>query len=78
MDKNNWAPRVGIAYMLTKDQKETVFRAGSGVSYFWERTVAGAMISECAHQCRGSSYDASKRGFRLLLPQPTLPSSDAA
>jgi hypothetical protein len=29
----DFAPRVGIAYVLTKDQK-TVFRAGSGIGYF--------------------------------------------
>ena len=34
LDKNDWVPRVGIAYILTKDQK-TVFRAGSGFGYFW-------------------------------------------
>jgi hypothetical protein len=32
-DKNNFAPRLGIVYALTKDQK-TVFRAGGGFSYF--------------------------------------------
>ncbi len=32
-DNNNFAPRLGIAYALTKDQK-TVFRAGSGFAYF--------------------------------------------
>lgn len=34
LDKNDWAPRAGIAYLLTKDGK-TVFRAGSGFGYFW-------------------------------------------
>ncbi|MBI3208776.1 MAG: TonB-dependent receptor [Candidatus Solibacter usitatus] len=32
MDTNNFAPRTGITYMLTKDRK-TVFRAGTGFSY---------------------------------------------
>lgn len=32
-DTKDFAPRVGIAYSLTKDQK-TVFRAGSGMGYF--------------------------------------------
>jgi len=32
-DKNNFAPRVGIAYTLTADGK-TVLRAGSGFAYF--------------------------------------------
>jgi hypothetical protein len=30
LDKTPFAPRAGVAYMLTKDQK-TVFRAGSGI-----------------------------------------------
>lgn len=32
MDLNNFAPRTGLTYMLTKDRK-TVFRSGFGVSY---------------------------------------------
>jgi hypothetical protein len=32
LDKNNFAPRMGIAYMLTADRR-TVLRAGSGFSY---------------------------------------------
>jgi Carboxypeptidase regulatory-like domain len=32
LDKNNFAPRMGITYMLTSDRK-TVLRAGSGFSY---------------------------------------------
>lgn len=32
LDLNNFAPRTGITYMLTKDRK-TVFRSGFGVSY---------------------------------------------
>jgi hypothetical protein len=43
LDKNDWAPRVGIAYMLTKDQK-TIFRAGSGFGYFWGMNGARQMV----------------------------------
>lgn len=32
LDKNNFAPRMGLTYMLTEDRK-TVLRAGSGSSY---------------------------------------------
>ena len=36
--KNNWSPRVGVSYALTKDQK-TLFRAGYGM--FYARYQAG-------------------------------------
>lgn len=32
LDLNNWAPRTGLTYMLTKDRK-TVLRSGFGMSY---------------------------------------------
>jgi hypothetical protein len=43
LDKTPFAPRAGLAYMLTKDQK-TVFRAGSGISYFWGTNGGRGMI----------------------------------
>jgi hypothetical protein len=42
LDKTAFAPRLGLAYLLTKDQK-TVFRAGFGESYF-EANNGGRML----------------------------------
>lgn len=47
IDKNNFAPRVGLAYDLFGDQK-TILRAGFGISYFPEPFAAGNMLTQNA------------------------------
>ena len=48
LDKNNWAPRVGMAYRVTKDER-MVLRAGYGV--FFGRTPA--ILTGTAHSQNG-------------------------
>ncbi|MEP6715460.1 MAG: TonB-dependent receptor [Terriglobia bacterium] len=56
--KNNWAPRVGISYALTKDQK-TLFRAGYGMFYarFQSGLVENLFLSNGIYQT-AISYNA--------------------
>ena len=76
LDLNNLGPRLGIAYMLTKDQK-TVLRAGSGFSYF-EANNGGRMLhsNPPMNIIQAFTYDQNGApGLRLSdgIPLPVQP-----
>ena len=56
-DKNNFAPRLGLAYNLTR---KTVIRSGGGISYVHFNRLGGENLAS-ATTCRGSSARASTR-----------------
>ena len=68
LDTNNWAPRVGIAYLLTKDGK-TVFRAGSGFSYFWGMNGGRQMVENPPMNVQQQFTTASNAPPTLSLTQ---------
>ncbi len=76
LDKKGWAPRVGIAYSLTKDQK-TVFRAGSGVGYFWGMNGGRQMVENppmnVIQQFTTNPEAAPSLSLSQTLPRPVLP-----
>jgi hypothetical protein len=69
LDKTPFAPRLGIAYMLTKDQK-TVFRAGSGVGYFWGINGGRQMVENAPMNVQQSFTTAANAPPTLYLTTP--------
>ncbi len=73
LDKSPWAPRVGIAYQLTSDGK-TVFRAGSGIAYFWGMNGGRQMVENPPMNVQQQFTTASNAPPTLylttLLPAP--------
>jgi hypothetical protein len=61
-DKNNWAPRLGMAWTLG-DKESTVLRAGYGVYYDQSALAPG----------EGLYFNAPYFDFRLYFPLPGLP-----
>jgi len=76
LDKNNWSPRLGIAYQLTSDGK-TVFRAGSGVGFFWGMNGGRQMTQNptmaLIQQFTTDPLVAPTLTLSGALPRPTLP-----
>jgi Carboxypeptidase regulatory-like domain/TonB-dependent Receptor Plug Domain len=76
IDKNNFAPRLGITYMLTEDRK-TVLRTGFGVSYL-EQYNAGKQIYQNLPFAFLQSFPTDQAGAPSLLlrqgfPAPVAP-----
>jgi hypothetical protein len=76
LDKKDFAPRVGIAHVLTSDQK-TVFRAGFGMSYF-EANNGGRMLhsNPPMNVIQSFAYDQNGVPGNILsqgLPLPVQP-----
>jgi hypothetical protein len=76
LDKNNFAPRIGIAHILTSDQK-TVLRAGFGMSYF-EANNGGRMLhsNPPMNVIQSFAFDQNGRPGNILssgLPLPVSP-----
>ncbi len=69
LDKTPFAPRAGIAYMLTKDQK-TVFRAGSGIGYFWGINGGRQMVENAPMNVQQSFTTAANAPPTLYLTTP--------
>jgi hypothetical protein len=76
LDKNNWGPRLGVTYMLTKDQK-TVLRTGAGFSYFWGNNGGRMMHSNppmnIIQQFTTDQNGAPTMTLSQGLPIPTVP-----
>jgi hypothetical protein len=76
IDLHAFAPRVGLAYMLTSDQK-TVLRSGFGVSYFEPYKGGGQLYKNLPYffsQTITTDQNAAPPTFlRQGLPSPALP-----
>jgi hypothetical protein len=71
LDKGSWAPRLGIAYLLTKDGK-TVLRAGSGISYFWGNN-GGRMMHSNPPMNIVQQFTTNATGAPTMLTSQGLP-----